>query len=199
MVAVLEFLENNLQIVSAALFSLAGIVLFFVNYLRTGKIDKELTEFINKELEIMKFKTANDTCQIVSQTFSDTIPDYKLNPKTNELERLPIDKNIQAYIDSYIDCALDRILDRFLPAEQPTDQQFVELEQMQLDLAQAGEMFDLAEEYREKFGLSDDLSVSQIFDRVQQESDKLAKDIDVRLKMFEKKEEIKNEEKKETK
>lgn len=188
MVTVLEFLENNLQIVSAALFSLAGIVLFFVNYLRTGKIDKELTEFINKELEIMKFKTANDAREPVSQKFSETIPDYTLNTRTNELERLPVDKDIQAYIDSYIDCALDKILDRFLPITPPTDAQYVELEQMQTDLAQAGELFDLAEDYREKFNLDDSLSVSQIFEYVQQESDKLAKDLDERVKLFEKKE-----------
>lgn len=184
MVAVLEFLENNFQILLAGFFSFAGLVLFFVNYLRTGKIDKELTDFINKEVQTLKFKTPNTATTIVAQKFSESIPDYRLNPATNELERLPIDKNIQAYIDSYIDCALDRILDKFLPAEQPTDQQFVELEQMQLDLAQAGEMFDLAEEYREKFGLPDDLSVSQVFERVQQESDKLAKDIDSRMKLF---------------
>lgn len=188
MVTVLEFLENNLQIVSAALFSLAGIVLFFVNYLRTGKIDKELTEFINKELEIMKFKTANDSREPVAQQFSETIPDYTLNTRTNELERLPVDKDIQAYIDSYIDCALDKILERFLPITPPTDQQFVELEQMQTDLAQAGELFDLAEEYREKFNLDDNMSVSQIFEYVQQESDKLAKDLDERVKVLEKKE-----------
>ena len=135
----------------------------------------------------MKFKTANDTREPVTQQFSETIPDYTLNTRTNELERLPVDKDIQAYIDSYIDCALDKILERFLPITPPTDAQFIELEQMQTDLAQAGELFDLAEEYRDKFNLDDSLSVSQIFEYVQQESDKLAKDLDERVKSFEQK------------
>ena len=100
---------------------------------------------------------------------------------------MPVDKDIQAYIDSYIDCALDKILERFLPITPPTDAQFIELEQMQTDLAQAGELFDLAEEYRDKFNLDDSLSVSQIFEYVQQESDKLAKDLDERVKSFEQK------------
>lgn len=190
MQVVLEFLYDNAEMVVQTLFSFLAVIAFFVNYLRTGKIDKELKKLIFKENNEMIYKTPNSAGNLKAQEFSETVPDYFLNEHTNVLERSPIDKDIQAYIQSYCDCALDKLLEKFLPQDVVLNEKQDTLHQMQIDIGAAADVFDLAEDYREKFNLDDSWNISQIFEYVQQQADKLNADISA---VLEKKEQKPNE------
>lgn len=177
MQVVLEFLYDNAEMVVQTLFSFLAVIAFFVNYVRTGKIDKELKNLIFKENNDMIYKTPNSAAKVSTQEFSETVPDYVLNERTNVLERSPIDKDIQAYIQSYCDCALDKLLEKFLPQDVVLNEKQDTLHQMQIDIGAAADVFDLAEDYREKYNLDDSWNISQIFEYVQQQADKLNADI----------------------
>lgn len=162
-----------------------------VNFFRTGRLSKSAKQFICSEVNELKKDTSN-----YSQSFSEEITDYILNPVTNELEVSPVPKNIQKYIDSYIDVALDRVLERFLPEQVIEDKDDVaDYTQMQEDLAYMGDVFELAEDYRDKFGLDNNMSVQDIFRYVGTKSNELGE----KLKNIGKKEIVENEETQETK
>lgn len=165
-----EYLLENYDVVVSVV--LAIISLLF-GYFRTRSCKKKLKEVKNS----MKFKTYNLSVETPTpkQEFSETIPDYVLNESTNELERLAVDKNVQAIIQSYIDTALDRALERFLPNQEvkEVDDIVERYNESQLDLAELGSAFDKAEEYRQQFGLGDDCSVSDIFAKLSEFSENL--------------------------
>lgn len=138
----------------------ASVIAFIITFVRTGSVKKSLDNF--KEVICMSKDSKN-----YSQTFSDKIPQYILNPATNELERLEVDKNIQKYIDSYIDCALASLQEKFMPTNVAVDDNnYVDYTQRVDDLGSLGEAMEIAENYREKFNLPDNYTIAQIYDFV---------------------------------
>ena len=170
------------------LFFFGTFVVSVINFFRTGRLSNGAKKFIIDEVNTLKKDTSG-----YSQTFSEEVTDYVLNPVTNELEESPIPKNVQKYIESYIDTALDRVIERFLPenvVEAEGEDNVSDYTQMYEDLAYAGEVFDIAEDYREKFNLPDTMSVQDIFKYVEKTSVDLAE----RLKNQTNKSEVKNNE-----
>lgn len=181
---------NNLSVENlfSLLFFVGVFIMNVVNFFRTGRLSHGAKKFISEEVNALKKDTSG-----YSQTFSEEVPDYVLNPVTNELEESPIPKNVQKYIESYIDTALDRVIERFLPenvVEADDDDNVADYTQMYEDLAYAGEVFDIAEDYREKFNLPDTMSVQEVFDYVE----KMSEDLAERLKNQTNKSEVKNNE-----
>lgn len=165
---------NNLSVENlfSLLFFVGVFIMNIVNFFRTGRLSNGAKKFISEEVNALKKDTSG-----YSQTFSEEVPDYVLNPVTNELEESPIPKNVQKYIESYIDTALDRVIERFLPenvVEADGEDNVADYTQMYEDLAYAGEVFDIAEDYREKFNLPDTMSVQDIFKYVEKTSVDLA-------------------------
>lgn len=172
----------------AICFFVASFIVSVINFFRTGRLSNGAKKFIIEEVNALKKDTSG-----YSQTFSEEVPDYVLNPVTNELEESPIPKNVQKYIESYIDTALDRVIERFLPenvVEAEGEENVADYTQMYEDLAYAGEVFDIAEDYRDKFNLPDTMSVQDIFKYVEKTSEDLAE----RLKNKTNKSEVKNNE-----
>lgn len=168
--SLVDFVQSN-DILSFICFIVAVIV-GIVNFFRTGRLSQSAKNFIKQEVDSLKKDTSG-----YSQTFSEEVPDYVLNPVTNELEESPIPKNVQKYIDSYIDTALDRVIERFLPenvVEAEGEDNVADYTQMYEDLAYAGEVFDIAEDYRDKFNLPDTMSVQDVFDYVEKMSEEMA-------------------------
>lgn len=178
----------NFDSVLSLLFFVATFVVSVINFFRTGRLSNGAKKFIIDEVNALKKDTTG-----YSQTFSEEVPDYVLNPVTNELEESPIPKNVQKYIDSYIDTALDRVIERFLPenvVEAEGEDNVADYTQMYEDLAYAGEVFDIAEDYRDKFNLPPTMSVQDVFNYVEKMSEEMAE----RLKNQTNKSEVKDNE-----
>lgn len=178
----------NFDSVLSLMFFVATFVVSVINFFRTGRLSNGAKKFIIDEVNTLKKDTSGYT-----QTFSEEVPDYVLNPVTNELEESPIPKNVQKYIDSYIDTALDRVIERFLPenvVEAEGEDNVADYTQMYEDLAYAGEVFDIAEDYRDKFNLPDTMSVQDVFNYVEKMSEEMAE----RLKNQTNKSEVKDNE-----
>lgn len=111
------------------------------------------------------------------QSFSELKKDYMLNPVTNELEEKPLPVNIQDKIQSYIDCALERALERFMPKNVVESDDVADYTDKLADLASMADAFDVAEEYRERYGLSDKMSIAEIYDFVDKEAKSLREKI----------------------
>ena len=172
----------------AICFFVASFIVSVINFFRTGRLSNGAKKFIIEEVNTLKKDTSGYT-----QTFSEEVPDYVLNPVTNELEESPIPKNVQKYIESYLDTALERVIERFLPenvVEAEGEDDIADYTQMYEDLAYAGEVFDIAEDYREKFNLPDTMSVQEVFNYVE----KMSEDLAERLKNQTNKSEVKNNE-----
>lgn len=178
----------NFDSVLSLLFFVSIFVVSVINFFRTGRLSNGAKKFITDEVNMLKKDTSG-----YSQTFSEEVPDYVLNPVTNELEESPIPKNVQKYIESYIDTALDRVIERFLPenvVEAEGEDNVADYTQMYEDLAYAGEVFDIAEDYRDKFNLPDTMSVQDVFEYVE----KMSEDLAERLKNQTNKSEVKDNE-----
>lgn len=165
----MQWILDNLELVTSCVCVLLGVIAFVVTFIRTGNIKKSIRDF--KEVKDM----AKDERKY-AQTFSETKKDYILNPATNELEELPLPKNIQDKIQSYIDTCLDSALEKFLPKVEEVDE-YADYTQRIDDLAALGEYMELAEDYRERLGLGDKASVADIYAAV----DKSAKELKARL------------------
>lgn len=145
-----------------------SVVGFIVTIVRTGNVKKSIDSF--KEVEELK-KTVES--RAYKQSFTPEVKDYILNPATNELEEKPIPKNVQDFINSHIESCLERVLERFLPPVVQDDNVIADYTQRVDDLASIGEAMEIAEEYREKFALPDDYTISQIYDFIGKSADKL--------------------------
>lgn len=153
---------------------IGAFVLFLITWIRTGSIKKS----INKVEESMKFKTTNGVVDSesnvpVKQSFTPYRADYVLDPSTNEIVRLPEDKNVQVVIQSYHSSALDRLLERFITAEAPEDSResvVQSYETTKLDLNAMAEAMSLAEEYRDQLGLDPSASIDDVYKAMENQS-----------------------------
>lgn len=170
-----DFVER----VVGLIFIIGGSILGIINFCRTGRLNTSAKNFIKGEFETMANKKIT-VRPVFGQSFETTRKDYVLNSVTNELEESPIPFDIQKYIQSHASTCLKCALDAFLNPDIIADGDNVTLvdsvgarNDMLEDLSYASEMFDMAETYRDKFGLSDDMSVSDIFAYVQKQADEM--------------------------
>lgn len=178
------------------LYALIAVCVFIISFVRTGSIKKSVVDiekifYYLEDNQLKKHRTFNSSTSGFKQSFTPEVDDYILDPVTNELEKKPIPKNVQAYIDSYLECALDRTLERFLPkvVEEKNDT-YADYTNRCDDLAALGEAMELAEKYRDQFRLPDNATMATIFATV----DKSAKELKEKLiasKEVKKDEEIK--------
>lgn len=110
---------------------------------------------------------------------------YRYNATKNELEELPTKIDLQAQIQSHLDTCLERVLERFLPTVEDTvDQVAVS----KANLSKLDEMLELtnkANHYRDQFGLSDSLSISEVFAEVQKKANKMKDELSLALSNLE--------------
>lgn len=175
-----DWLSNlNLENVLSLLCFIGAFIFGIVNFFRTGRLNNSAKNFIKGEVEELKTRPN----RVAVQTFSEERTDYILNKATNLLEESPLKVNVQKEIQSHVESCLEFVLEALNNPEsyvQDGDNVKVvdsvaERNAMNEDLAYAGDIFDLAEEYRERFGLSADMSVQDIFAHVQKYSDEMGK------------------------
>lgn len=159
-----------------------ALIAFIVTMIRTGNCAKSYKNFL--EVFDLKYKTV-DTRSNYVQSFSEQVKDYVLNTATNELEELPIPKNVQDKIQSFIGTSLELALEKFLPKAKSYDEYCSDLSSVPtdviadvyqsrvVDMAAIAESMEIAEKYREEFGLSDTASYADIYAAI----DKKAQDL----------------------
>lgn len=167
---------------------LIGLISFIVTFVRTGSVSKALDEELKifDYLEDINLKYRNvDTCEKASQSFSECIKDYILNTATNELEELPIPKNVQDKIQSFIGTSLELALEKFLPKSRSYDEYCNDLSSVPTDviadvyqervedMASIAESMELAEKYRADFGLPDTASYADIYAAIDKKAQEL--------------------------
>ena len=167
---------NAENVVSLFLLIIAFIV-SIVNFFRTGRLNTSAKQFIKETIEEMPRDLKRP---VHSQSFTEERDDYILNSVTNMLEKSPVKVNVQKKIQSYVVTCLENVLNALQHPEEFEDGDNVTLQDsvasrndMLEDLSYAGEMFDIAEEYRERFNLSPDMSVQDIFKFVQTQADEM--------------------------
>lgn len=185
-----DFLEQFLtpDIVSIIFYVLIGLYIIksIFEFFATRNLSKLKKSISEVETMISKFRLPNyqetdEGARAANvQSFTRYTPKYVYNEDTKTLE-LAINKDTgeilqeddQAKIDSYRDTALDKVLERFLPqdyfASVPplSDEQFdMEGSQRVKDLSDYSSILDLAETYREKYGLDSDMTCIDVFNFV---------------------------------
>lgn len=113
------------------------------------------------------------------QEFTSLKDKYVFNKNTKEIEKLPVQEDLQEIIDSYSNTALDKIYEKFngdVPVS--ADRQAVYgYAEMKSDLADIGDMYEKADYYKEKFGLDPALSVGEVYEYVGKEAEKLKEEL----------------------
>lgn len=169
----------NLEDILGLICFIGAFVFGLVNFFRTGRLNNSAKNFIKSEVEELK----SNSSRVPVQTFSEERTDYILNKTTNILEESPLKVNVQKEIQSHVETCLEFVLEALNnPDSYVRDADNVKFvdrvaERMQMneDLAYAGDIFDMAEEYRERFGLSADMSVQDIFAHVKKYSEDMGK------------------------
>lgn len=140
----------------------------------------KLKVFKEFEVEIMVVpKSGNDFGNRVGQEFTSKRDKYILNRSTGELEKLPIQEDLQEYVDSFSETALDKIFEKFNGCVPTSDRSAVYgYAEMKGDLSEMANVYDIAEQYRDEFGLGDDMSIEDIYKFVSSQADELKKQIE---------------------
>lgn len=155
-----------------------AIIGMIVTFIRTGSI-KEIKSMLyrspdyQRDIKDEKAPLADNH----KQEFSYLKTQYVLNENTGELEEKEEKLDLQKLINSSVETALDRMLNRFMPSENISESDEI-FETYSDDLAAYGEVLEMAEDYRDKFGLGADVPVEQIFARLTEESKKLKDSIE---------------------
>lgn len=181
--------------VGVLFFAIAGFLFSFVNYCRTGNLKQYANDikFILKESEDMKYKTS-DQREKAQQTFTPYKNEYVYDERNNTLEATGEQIDVQKLINSVLPTALESILQKYLNnqavAISPEDKVIVDYSDLRDDLEMRTDYINVAEDYREKFGLSADMTHEEIY----QFMDKKAKELKEFIAGSTKKSEVKNDE-----
>lgn len=165
---------DNIAYLVALVLSVLNAIITFV---RTGTLKKEYKNMVYRSPDYQESLTDEEKAQ-QAQTFDNLKTEYRLNRNTGELEVQPDKTDLQSLINSSIHTAFDRVLSRLLPQEDLEGEIESEYDSVSDDLMDYAAILDKAEDYREQFELPDDMSVSDIFKRVQEESDSLKTRLD---------------------
>lgn len=170
----LNFIVGNKDLILNLVCVIIAFVGFIVTMVRTGSVKKSLNAM--QEVNEMAYKNLKKSR---AQSFTPYEKDYILNPATNELEEKEVPKNVQEYIQSYVDTCLEKALEKFLPSDKVSEDNdhIVDYSETVQDLAVLGDAMELAEDYREKYGLPDTYSAKQIYDFVNQRAQSLKSSI----------------------
>lgn len=158
-----DFVQAHEDIISYV-FLLLGYVIAckFNTHSLKGVILKYLNEHSSKMLEKQS-----------GQTFDNIVPVYRLNKVTGELVKTDEVIDIDQVVQSCKDQTLDYILDKYLPEQLnniPISEQVIS--SLDDDLDTLRDLGNIADEYRERFHLSDSMSISDIYNYVNNERKK---------------------------
>ncbi|UPW41583.1 hypothetical protein [Peromfec virus RodF8_50] len=138
---------------------------FLLNFLnmvytrKTGKsIDTEVNEIMKNRLPSYRESETTST----GQSFDPLVTQYRFNKTTGELEELPDKLDIQKFVDSSLNTSLEAMFDKFL-SPTPTDNILADLTDTRDKLDRLSDAMEFADELREKYGLSDDTSLSDVY------------------------------------
>lgn len=135
---------------------------------------------------MIQFKSFKESTSLKKgQTFSYLVEDYIYNSDTKTLSISPNKKDIFAYINSFASSSLDAVLDKYSNLSD-VDTSLPVMNRANYSLETIAEAFAKAEDYRESRGLSDELSIEDIYREMLKESETLKNNL----------EEVKNIEKK---
>lgn len=155
-----------------------SVLLAVLNCLTRGRYKNILSE-VKKVLNYRSADYRTNPEDIDCGTvFSNLIPQYRLNKATGMLEECdPID--ITKLVNSSRNVELKTLLAKLEQGNAELTQSVKsQYEDYSDDLDELANALDVAEEYREKFGLDENVSVSDIFAKIEQERDKLKTTLD---------------------
>lgn len=123
-------------------------------------------------------------CEYISnytQKFDYIVPEYALNEEKTALEKVG-EIDIQEQLNSYKDVCLNSILRRFL---EPTTEikNTYDPRRNHVDLIELGEAIEVANQYRVKYNLTDDIYENpvKVFEYVKKLSEDNAKSLDIKF------------------
>lgn len=183
--SILNNFDDYVQYIIIAVIAIIYLIRILIEFIisrDTNKLKKQLKEAIQTMVNYRVLNTKEyESEKKPKQSFTRFTDRYKLNPETNELEKLVnpetgevLQDDNQAYIESFSNTALDKVLEKFLPSEyyqtlSPiSDSQFDDkLDSRVTDLSDYSAILDLAEDYREKYNLDSDMTCVDVFNFVE--------------------------------
>lgn len=126
-------------------------------------------------------------------TFNPLVDEWSWSEKENQLV-VSGQYDSQALVQSFENCALSKIFDKFIDDNEVrrvlgieqvaefTDDEPLDAESFKRDLVDLGEVMDMAECFRERYGLSPDMSYGQVFEFVQKNAKKSLEEVEKRVK-----------------
>lgn len=127
--------------------------------------------------------------------FSPYEKEWKWDEKCQQLVDVGL-VNTQELVQSFENCALSKIFDKFVTDNDVrlalgietipefTDDEPVDASSFKADLVNVGEVMDLAEDFRERYGLSYDMPYGKVFEYVQKHAQSNLEEIEKHVKSF---------------
>lgn len=194
METILQFLQDYDKLISILSFVFMAVFAVLL-YRKTGNI-----KYLEEVFQDMKYRKENyqDKEPVKGQTYSKYVDVYRLNKATGLLEKEDTPIDIDELIKSSMNNILDVILDKFLPNNTPIVDEVAQRDVLRDDLDILQEGFEIAQEMRERYKLSDDMSVQDIFAYVNKKYDEVSKDIQAKQSIIDSvsNKEVKNNEEK---
>ena len=182
-----EFIVQNLPyLVIAAVGFFAAVGVFIYNLVVTKNFKKSFIQ-LKEDLDMIIPKKKREDYQT---EFSPFVKDYILDKNTNELIEKETPRNVQAEIDSYKDVALAVQLAKLMPDPRQTEDDIDEYYLAKGDLDSMIGIQELADDYRDRFHLSEDTPFEEVIKYVDryaaEQRDKLIKQAEDIKKTIEK-------------
>lgn len=180
-----QLLSGDILAILAIIWICLRLVLGIFEFI-SSKNTTSLKKTIKGVEEAMKFKYRTESYQSENdydksaekQHFNQYTDEYIFNEDSEELTATGGKIDNQAIIDSYIETCFEKVLDKFLPdgfgstVQVPTKAVYGDFSETKKDLADYASMLEVAEDYRDRYGLSDDLNALQVFEAVKAMSEK---------------------------